>query len=127
MPAEDAAWKASVIDGAIAQRRFRLKLFAGLLLVIWIGAFGLIPVAAAMGIGISAALEAIGGGPLASLAVATFGSLPTVRECLDQWSAIRSYQDLKRGYEQTPSEPTLQKLDEVFWGIFSAVRPGGST
>ena len=54
----------------------------------------------------------------ASALVACIGSTPTFRECLAQWSGVRTMEDMKRGYQKNPSEALVHRLDKLFFQYF---------
>lgn len=115
---KDLDWKCSVLEGAIAERRSKLKLFVALTAVIAVGSVAVIVVGTTMRPDLLPLVEKIGGTPAASALLACIGGTPTFRECLQQWGGLRTMEDMKRGYQRNPSPVLVDKMDKLFWRYF---------
>ena len=113
----DVNWKRSVIEAAIRERRDKLRFYAILLGGIWLVALVLIVFGSTIDKQLLPWFEAFGGTKLASTLVASIGSVPSLRECLDQWSGIHGLEDIRNGYVEGISEDSEKKLDELFWHL----------
>lgn len=114
----DVGYKLEVLGKAIAEHRRKLWLFASATVLIIVGSTTLMVVGAAIDKNLLDALVKIGGARVASMLLASLGSVPTVRECVAQWQALRAKKDMQRGYRQAMSKATVEKLDELFWYQF---------
>jgi hypothetical protein len=115
---KDLEWKCSVLEGGIKDGRSKLRLFAILTGAIALGSVVVIVVGTTISPNLIPLLEKIGGTPAASALVACVGSTPTFRECLAQWSGVRTMEDMKRGYQKNPSDALVQRLDKLFFQYF---------
>jgi hypothetical protein len=115
---KDLEWKCSVLEGAIAERRSKLKLFVGLTVAVAVGSVGVIAVGTTIWPALLPLVEKIGGTPAASALLACIGATPTFRECLEQWGGLRTMEDMKRGYKTNPSRVLVDKMDRLFWRYF---------
>jgi hypothetical protein len=115
---KDLAWKCSVLEGAIVERRSKLKLFVGLTVAVAAGSFVVIAAGTTIWPDLLPLVDKIGGTSAASTLLACIGATPTFRECLEQWGGLRTMQDMKRGYETNPSRVLVEKMDMLFWRYF---------
>lgn len=112
--AKDLKFKIQVLDGIIVECRKKCWFFGVFAASIIVGSLALIVLGMTTTSTLPTLINQIGGTPVASTLIAGVGSIPTLRECMEQWSAIRGLEDLKRGYLSNPSKAMLEKLDQVF-------------